>query len=122
MFDYKYSTDNVQEIEHARIKLLEDNSENLISFIYENKNMVPYNNPEIRIGLSIKILLKIDKCFDINLINKIINDIEELLNDKTYLNNFVNPEERRNYLEKELILINKYIELSDTISLNKFKK
>jgi len=117
--NYTYSTDN-PKISEAVTSLLIDNVASLINYIYSNQEIEPYNNPEIRIGLSIKILLKTNnKYYDIIVLQPIINDINNLMNNPEYLSTFENQNERLNCLAKELILINKLIELSETITLNK---
>lgn len=116
--NYTYSTDN-PKISEAVTSLLIDNAAYLIEFIYLNNNIEPYNDPEIRIGLAIKILLKTNTYYDIVVLQPIINDINNLMNNPEYLSTFENQNERLNCLAKELILINKLIELSETITLNK---
>jgi len=118
MKSYDFSSERPDIEKYANILLI-DNAQNLINYIYQNTTSDPYTNPEIRIGLAIKILLKTDNYFDIVVLQPIINDIEFLMNNEEYLAEFSNPEERLQNLTNELILINKYKELSDTISLNK---
>jgi hypothetical protein len=118
MKSYDFSSERPDIEKYANILLI-DNAQNLINYIYQNTTSDPYTNPEIRIGLAIKILLKTDNYFDIVVLQPIINDIEFLMNNEEYLAEFANPEERLQNLTNELILINKYKELSDTISLNK---
>ena len=116
--NYEFSSDNPL-ISKAVNNLLIESSIYLLNFIYSHKEIEPYSNPEIRVGLSIKILLKINTYFELSVLQPIIDDINFLLNDADYLNQFANPQERKNNLTKEYILINKYIELSDTMTLNK---
>jgi hypothetical protein len=116
--NYGYSTET-RGIDAASNELIIENSEHLIAYIYSNKEKMRYSDPEIRIGLSLKILLKTEKCFERDLLLPIIEDIEYLLSNKGYLSLFNNPELRKEGLSKELMLVNKYIELSDTITLNR---
>ena len=113
--NYGFSTE-VPKLEIASAQLIIDNAATLIMYIYNNKKK--YTDPEIRVGLTIKILLKVESCFDIDLLKPVINDIEYLLTNETYLNLFSNPALIKECLYKELLLINKYMELSETISLN----
>lgn len=110
--NYEFSSEN-PHMNDAVNKLLSDNIINLLNYIYSTESE-PFNNPEIRIGLAIKILLGTKNCFDITVLQPIINDINYLIDDNEYLLNFVEPTERKRALEKELILINKYVELSET--------
>jgi hypothetical protein len=92
--------------------LISDNSEHLISWIYQNTDKEPYNNPTIRVGLSIKILLKCSEgsIGPTHLMEKILNDIVNLLPtaDAT----------ERSILVEEYRLVQKCTELDDLISLN----
>ena len=117
MLTYKFSSEN-PEVEKASGNLILENANYLLQYIYSNLDKEPYNNPEIRIGLALKIILKTNITYESNIMQPIIDDIEFLLNDEDYLNKFKNPGKRRAKLDSELLLINKYIELSDTISLN----
>lgn len=118
MNNYEFCSE-APSIDKYSNRLLIDNAQNLINYIYEHITEFPYNDPEIRVGLSIKILLKTDNSFDVVILKPIITDIEYLINNEEYINKFENPEERLKNLTNELILVNKYIELSSTISLNK---
>lgn len=115
---YDFSSEK-PNIDKYSSQLLIDNAQNLITYIYNHVDEEPYSNAETRVGLAIKILLKTNSCFDIIVLQPIIVDIENLMNDNEYLDTFENPEERVKNLTSELILVNKYKELSDTISLNK---
>ena len=117
MLNYKYSSEN-PEVELATSDLIIENANYLLSYIYSNIDKKPYDDPEIRIGLSLKIILKTNITYDRSLMQPIIDDIEYLLGNEEYFTYFKNPEKRKAKLNNELILINKYIELSDTISLN----
>lgn len=77
-----------------------------------------YDSPEIRIGLSIRILVKSNCGFDEDLINLILRDIETLRHDTDYLLSFPDPKARREALDEEYALVQGYIDLDDTISLN----
>ncbi len=104
-------------IEEATDKLFCDMSEIILEYIYNNKHI--YISPEIRVGLSLKILCKSTQTYNNILLNKIIGDINDMLSDESYLHKFENPMQRYNELNNELLLINKYKELSDIVSLNR---
>jgi hypothetical protein len=99
-------------INKAVENLMSDNSEHLISWIYQNDTIVPYNDPRIRVGLSLKILIKCTEgtVAPVHLMEKIIQDIVNLLT-------IANPQERSVLIE-ELRLVQKCTELDDLISLN----
>lgn len=116
--NYGFSTET-RGIDNASTELIIENAEHLIEYIYANKTKMRYSDPEIRIGLTLKILLKTNKCFERDLLIPVIEDIEYLLENSGYLRLFNNPDARKEGLSKELLLVNKYIELSDTITLNR---
>ena len=112
-----YST-NVEGINDASFNWNVSNAEHLIAYIYSNKDEQPYNNPEIRIGLVIKILIKSNQNYSSDILQPVVDDLENLVNDTDYLNSFDDPISKKEALSKELSLINKYMELDETISLN----
>lgn len=116
--NYTFSTE-VPRLDVASNNLIVSNADKLILYIYDNRDKIEYSDPEIRIGLTLKILLKANNYFEIDLLRPVIEDIEYLLTNESYLRLFNSPEERKKCLSKELILVNKYIELSETISLNR---
>ena len=75
-------------------------------------------NTEIRIGLSIRILAKTNKYYDDNLVNLILNDIDYLRHNSDYLLSFKDPKARKAALDEEYALVQGYIDMDDTISLN----
>jgi len=75
-------------------------------------------NAEIRIGLSIRILAKTNKYYDDNLVNLILNDIDFLRQNSDYLLSFKDPKARKAALDEEYALVQGYIDMDDTISLN----
>lgn len=99
-------------VNRAVEKLISDNSAQLISWIYQNIDVEPYNDPKIRVGLSLKILLK---CHDnvvgpAHLMEKVLNDIVNMLPG-------ADPADR-SLLVEEYRLVQKCTELDDLISLN----
>jgi hypothetical protein len=109
---------NAPGIKDASFSLIVDNAEQLIEFIYNHKDVVPYNKREIRVGLAIKVLLKGSHHYSSSLISPIIDDLENMLYDDDYLNSFDDPEKKRVAISSELSLMNKYVKLDDTITLN----
>lgn len=92
--------------------LISENSETLISWIYQNTDRAPYNDPTVRVGLAIKILIK---CHDgvagpAHLMQKILNDIVNILPGADAAD--------RSILIEEYRLVQKCTELDDLISLN----
>lgn len=77
-----------------------------------------FENPEVRIGLSIRVLAKTDRFDDERLINLILDDIEHLRRNTDYLLSFKDPKARKAALDEEYALVQGYIDMDDTISLN----
>lgn len=110
---------NPSLIHQATLKLLEDNIINLLSDIYDEKKQKSiYGHPEVRIGLSLKLLHNIRIDLDESIIKPIIKDIEMLMESQEYLISTGDPERRKKCLQEELHFISRYIDLNDTISLN----
>jgi hypothetical protein len=114
--DNLYSLNN-KDIKEAAADLLNNNAETLINYIYHSTGSV-YINPEVRIGLSIRILAKTHKSYDEALISLILADIEALRNNTDYLLMFKDPKGRRQALDEEYALVQGYVDMDDTISLN----
>ena len=112
-----YSTD-IDGINEASFRLILDNAEHLIRYIYEHANSRPYDDAEISVGLAIKILIKSNETYSSELLQPIVDDLEDLINDNEYLDNFDDPISKKEALCKQLSLINKFMELDETISLN----
>lgn len=113
-----YSTE-YPGINQAAFDLIVHNAQTLLTYIYAHRDQKPYDQAEIRIGLAIKILIKSDRdSYDSQLLEPIIEDLENLLADKAYLAQFSNPKLKHEYLSKQLVLISKFKQLDDTISLN----
>jgi hypothetical protein len=83
-----------------------------------NKIHEVFNDREVRVGLSIRILAKTDRYHDETLINLILDDIEFLRKHSDYLLSFKDPKARKAALDEEYALVQGYIDMSDTISLN----
>ena len=80
-------------------------------------------DPEIRVGLSIKILHNTPPStrFPMEIIKPIILDIEAMIKNTTDLKATGDARLRLRCLQKELGLVQRYIELADTVSLNSIK-
>jgi len=125
---------NCKGIKEATSDLINNTAESLIRYIYRTHYLgVPdreaqtnssdsedyvISSPDVRIGLSIRILVKADCSFDEPLIELILKDIESLRHDTDYLLSFSDPKARRHALEEEYALVQGYIDMDDTISLN----
>lgn len=117
---YYSSHRNPSLIHQATLKLLEENIVNLLNDIYDEKKQKSiYGHPEVRIGLSLKLLHNIRIDLDESILNPIIKDIEMLMESKEYLESTGDPDRRKKCLLDELNFINRYIDIdNDTISLN----
>ena len=109
---------NDPRIRDASFTLIVDCAEHLINFVYNNQHTSPYDKPEIRVGLAVKILLKSEQNYESKMIEPIICDLEDMLSNEEYVNSFPDPEAKRAAISSELTLMNKYVELDDTITLN----
>ena len=117
----KYYSCEISDIDKSTNLLIFQNAEYLINYIYKNKTKEPYNTAETRIGLSIKILLKSEQLYSPEILSYIVDDIQFLLTDENHLNKYLSRDLRINALSQELALINKFLDLDDTISLNTLK-
>jgi hypothetical protein len=101
----------VKGIESAGFDLIVQNAEHLIGYIYNHTNTRPYSDPEIRLGLVVKILLKSNTNYSRDLLQPVIDDIETLMSE-------TEDPVRHTGLSMELSLLSKFLELDDSISLN----
>ena len=72
------------EVKEATLKLITDNAEHLINYIYANPSKEPYNKSPVRVGLVIKTLLKTDsatKPIKSTTIEPAINDLLSLISE-----------------------------------------
>lgn len=83
-----------------------------------SKKSSVFKNTEVRIGLCIRILAKTNRYFDENLINLILDDIDVLRKESDYLLSFKDPKARKAALDEEYALVQGYVDMDDTISLN----
>ena len=104
----------VKGIGNAGFDLIVRNAEHLIKYIYNHVNTAPYSSPEIRVGLVVKILLRSNETYCKDLLQPVIDDISTLMSQSSSSSN----PERHKGLSMELSLVNKFIELDDSISLN----
>jgi hypothetical protein len=118
MSDNSYSSCNIPEIKNAYVSLLNDNLSSLIDYIYSNTTVPPYNNPEIRIALSLQMLFSSEKLINPNLSTKIAKDINDLLQNSEFLSKWEHKDKKIKMLKHELNKLIKSTELDDTISLN----
>jgi hypothetical protein len=105
------NTFNLKPVNEATEELIGQNAEHLIKYIYDNKEVIPYKDPIIRIGLSLKTLLKANCEMPIDTISPVIDDLSELINTTTDIT------QRKTYLE-ELKFIQSCSINDDLISLN----
>ena len=113
-----YRSYNLPNIKHLYLTLLNDNLMNLLTYIYDHNDQEPYRFPEVRIALSMQMILFSDKLIPINLSSLIARDLEELKNDDTYTSQWVNPTLKRRTLTKDLEILKKHTEIDDSVSLN----
>jgi hypothetical protein len=109
---------NIPQIKTAYVSLLNDNITYLVEYIYSNRNVEPYNNIEIRVALSLQMILSSNKLINPLLSSLIAKDISDLMNDSDYLSRFDNKEKKLKSMETELSYLIKNTEITDNISLN----
>ena len=105
------NTFNLKQVNEATEILIGQNAEYLIKYIYDNKEIAPYTDPIIRIGLALKTLLKANCEIPIDTISSVIDDLSELINTTK------DRAARKTYLE-ELKFIQSCSINDDLISLN----
>jgi len=115
-----YSTHiNPDLINRATLKLLDENIEKMLKYIYDKKNEKSiFGHPEARIGLSLKLLHGTSIRLDKPVLDPIMEDIHMLIESEEYLQASGNPEKRLKCLKEELKFVCNYLDLDDTISLN----
>jgi hypothetical protein len=114
-----HSMCNIPEIKESYVSLLNDNLPTLINYIYTNTSKAPYNNPEIRVALSLQMIFSSNVLINPILSSKIAKDINDLKCNNTYLSKWSDRDKKLRTIEKELSrLINNHTEIDDTISLN----
>lgn len=106
-------------MDDATLKLIEENADHLIDYLYDSRNQNSlFGNPEIRIGLAIKIIHKLVPPIDDYILQPIINDINMLMKSPDYLESTGDSERRLKCLEEELEFVQRYVNFDDTITLN----
>jgi hypothetical protein len=115
-----YSTyRNPKLIHRATLQLLEGNAELLLGYIYNTTHHTGLlGNPEIRIGLSIKLLNNLRGHLSTKLLDPILQDIDRLSKDENYLKSTGNKEARTKALEEEYKFVQNYMNIDDNITLN----
>jgi len=114
-----YDTYKSPMLKEAYVSLLEDNTEYLISHVYKNMNRVPYDKPEVRVGLSLQMLFSTGGVqLPSDLATKVAKDISDLINDDSYLSNYKNKDKKKKMLRHELERLRNHTSIDDTISLN----
>tara|TARA_R100001163_G_C5054382_1_gene190925 strand:+ start:1315 stop:1821 length:507 start_codon:yes stop_codon:yes gene_type:complete len=110
---------NTDLINQATIRLLEIKIKDLLEDIYDTQNDSGiFGHPEVRIGLSLKLLHNLRVSLDKSIIQPIIDDIENLMESPEYLESTGDSERRLKCLQDELDFVHRYIDLDDSITLN----
>jgi hypothetical protein len=99
-------------VQQATEALITENADHLISYIYKKQSVAPFNEPTIRVGLSIKTVLKA-KDGSINAVT-LLPVIEDL---RILLAAAEDPAQREIY-QMEIKFLYKCMQLDDLISLN----
>ncbi len=104
-------TFELTEVKDATMKLIADNADHLVKYIYENKGRAPYTDPSIRVGLVMKTLLKTDNAIKSDTIEPAINDLLLLISQTT-------DSRRTEVYQEELRFLKSCTILDDMITLN----
>jgi hypothetical protein len=103
-----------KDVTDATLMLIQDNAEHLISYIYKNKDKAPYNDPVVRVGLTLKTLLKVDA-------NRCLIDgdvLEPAINELTQLRNNAKGTAQYSVYDTELRYLSCCVVHSDLVTLN----
>ena len=108
-----YRIYKINNLKDGYKRMLTNNLEYLINYLYENET-----DTELRVGLSLHMILSSGNLVSIKNSIKISKDLNDLLKNNEYLSKFENPKMKRSYLRKELETLRAHTELDDTMSLN----
>ncbi len=114
----KYYSSELSGLDNIANELILQNAEHLVNYIYQHSHEIPYDRPEVRVGLCIKILINSKQTYKPELLSWIVDDIETLLSNEQHMKQYKIKMKRADALTQELSLINKLLDLDDTISLN----
>ena len=110
-----YYTINLPKVQLGSEKLLSQTLEYLIGYIYSHREQSLYDDPEVRVGIVEKLLIRLLETQDFPSsialsLNPVIRDLKDLIdNPKTY-EGYDNPSFKRECLIKELRLLNNIVE------------
>lgn len=113
-----YSTYRSEKSIDHLMTLFKDNLEQLIEYMYSNKDRKPYDSAEVRVSIALQILFAGDKLIPFQLSGRVARDIESLMNDFKYLSQWENPTKRKKTLKSELLFLRQHTEIDDLVSLN----
>mgnify|MGYP000962575225 CR=1 FL=1 len=108
----------VPDLKSVYVQLLNDNIRHLITYIYNSKDKTPYNSPDVRVALSIQMIMSSKELIPMDLSSMIAKDIDDLRKNDEYTSKWANPSLKRKTLNKELSLLKRHTELDDSLSLN----
>lgn len=115
--DMKDATKDMKDATTKDMKDMKDATKDVKGVVNKNIDNV-FSDTEVRIGLSIRILAKTNKYHDEDLINLVLDDINYLRKNSDYLLSFRDPKARKAALDEEYALVQGFIDMDDTISLN----
>jgi hypothetical protein len=102
------------DVKTATQQLILDNAEHLIKYIYDNKDTHPYDHPVVRVGLTLKTLLRLNT--DGRPINGDV--IEPVIEELTELKSATKDTLQRNIYDEELRYLKCCTIHSDMVTLN----
>jgi hypothetical protein len=105
-------TFKLPQVQHATEVLITENADHLINYIYTNQDVAPFNEPTVRVGLSLKTVLKAkDGTINSMTLLPVIEDLRILLAATE------DPAQCEIY-QMEIKFLYKCMQLDDLISLN----
>lgn len=113
-----YRCFNLPNIKQVYVKLLNDNLQHLINYIYNNTDKEPYNSAEIRTALSMQMILASNQLIPYQLSSLIAKDLDEMRKNDSYTDQWASSSKKRKVLAKEMDFLKKHTEIDDTVSLN----
>ena len=112
--DASYRLYNNPKMKEGYTKLISDNLETLIDYLYANTGM----EQELRCAMAYHMILMSGNLVSIKNSILISKDIDSLIKNQSYLSKWEKPNLKRKVLRKELESLRKHTEIDDSISLN----
>lgn len=113
-------TFELDRVQRACLDLISQNAEHLIRHIYQHTTEAPYDDPQVRVGLALKTLLKTCDSSDSVIVSR--DAIAPVTKDLNDLIKRASTSAERKILLDELMFLERSTELEELISLNTVRK